>query len=221
MQLFIGFKNKLPKTTFSQFKNNILSIMTNHFVNLVSWKYFIKKPSDKRNIFIDSLSLYFCCRLFGFSTKKISGVYYFHNNIDIENSLFLLSEDNNLFKNNIVLPFWNYIDEISLDNLLIQKIDEYESIVIGISSPKQDCLADLINDLYPEKKIFCLGAAVYTSSNSLISDKFRLNWLTMMLNDFSRFKEKIKITIKEILSIIFISKSREKFREFLKNNNKT
>jgi hypothetical protein len=191
--------------------------MTNHFVNLVSWKYFIKKQSDKRNIFIDSLSLYFCCRLFGFSTKKISGVNYFHNNVDIENSLFLLSEDNDLFKNSIVLPFWNSIDDVSLDDSLIKKIDEYESIVIGISSPKQDYLADLINDLYSEKNIFCLGAAVYTSSNSLISDKFTLNWLTMMLSDFSRFKVKIRITIKELLSIIFISRSRKNFREFFIN----
>lgn len=190
--------------------------MTNHFVNLVSWRYFINKYSDKRNIFIDSLSLYFCCRLFGFSTKKTSGVYFFHNNIDIENSIFLLSEDNNLFKNNIVLPFWKSIDEISLDNLLIQKIEAYESIVIGISSPKQDYLADLINDFYPEKNIFCLGAAVYTSSNNLRSDKMSLNWLSMMLNDFNRFKEKIRITIKEFLLIIFISKSRENFKYFLK-----
>lgn len=191
--------------------------MTNHFVNLVSWRYFIKKYSDKRNIFIDSLSLYFCCRLFGFSTKKTSGVYFFHNNIDIENSIFLLSEGNNLFKNYIVLPFWKSIDEISLDNLLIQKIEAYEYIVIGISSPKQDYLADLINDLYPEKNIFCLGAAVYTSSNNLRSDKLSLNWLSMMLNDFNRFKEKIRITIKEFLLIIFISKSRENFKFFLKN----
>ena len=190
--------------------------MTNHFVNLVSWQYFIKKHSDKRNIFIDSLSLYFCCRLFGFSAKKTSGVYFFHNNIDIENSIFLLSEDNNLFKNNIVLPFWKSTDEISLDNLLIQKIEAYESIVIGISSPKQDYLADLINDFYPEKNIFCLGAAVYTSSNNLRSDKLSLNWLSMMFNDFNRFKEKIRITIKEFLSIIFISKSRENFKYFLK-----
>jgi hypothetical protein len=191
--------------------------MTNHYVNLVSWRYFINKYSDKRNIFIDSLSLYFCCRLFGFSTKKTSGVYFFHNNIDIENSIFLLSEDNSLFKNNIVLPFWKSIDEISLDNLLIQKIEAYESIVIGISSPKQDYLADLINDFYPEKNIFCLGAAVYTSSNNLRSDKLSLNWLSMMLNDFNRFKEKIRITIKEFLLIIFISKSRENFKFFLKN----
>ncbi len=190
--------------------------MTNHFVNLVSWKYFIKKSSSKRNIFIDSLSLWFCCRIFGFSTKKKSGIYFFHKNIDIENSFFLLSKDNNLFKNNIVLPFWKSIDEISLDNSLIKKLESYESIVIGISSPKQDFLADLINNLYPEKNIFCLGAAIYTSSKNLKSDKLGVNWLSMMLNDFSRFKEKIRITIKEFLSIIFISKSRENFKLFLK-----
>lgn len=192
--------------------------MTNHFVNLVSWRYFIKTTiTNKRNIFIDSLSLWFCCRLFGISMKKKSGVWFFHNNIDKENSFFLLSEDNNLLKNNIVLPFWKSINEISLDNLIIQKIEAYESIVIGISSPKQDYLADLINDLYPEKNIFCLGAAVYTSSNSLRSDKLSLNWLSMMLKDFNRFKEKIRITIKEILLIIFTSKSRENFKFFLKN----
>ena len=149
--------------------------------------------------------------------KKKSGVWFFHNNIDLEQSIFLLSEDNNLFKNYIVLPFWKSIDEISLDNLLIQKIEAYESIVIGISSPKQDYLADLINDFYPEKNIFCLGAAVYISSNNLRSDKLSMNWLSMMLNDFNRFKEKIRITIKEFLLIIFISKSRENFKYFLKN----
>lgn len=191
--------------------------MTNHFVNLVSWKYFIKKSSDKRNIFIDSLSLWFCCRLFGFSTDKQSGIYFFHKNIDVENSFFLLSEDNNLFKNSLVLPFWKSIEEISLDNSLIKKLEPYESIVIGISSPKQDFLADLINNIYPEKNIFCLGAAVYTSPKNLKGDKLGVNWLSLMLNDFIRFKEKIRITIKEFLLIIFISKSRTNFKLFLKN----
>ena len=192
--------------------------MTNHFVNLVSWRYFIDNTTtNKRNIFIDSLSLWFCCRLFGVSVKKISGLWFFHNNIDPEQSIFLLSVDNNLYKNSIVLPFWKSIEEISLNNLPIQEMEAYESIVIGISSPKQDYLADLINDLYPEKNIFCLGAAVYTFSNNLVSDKLSLNWLSMMLKDFNRFKVKIRITIKEFLRIIFISNSRENFKIFLKN----
>ena len=193
--------------------------MTNHFVNLVSWRYFIKNKADKRNIFIDSLSLSFCCRLFGVSLKKISGVWFFHNKIDSNQSIFLVSSDKKFFKHQFVLPFWKSIDEISLDKKVVKQIEAFESIVVGISSPKQDRLADLINKLYPEKNIYCLGAAIYTSSNDLKSDKLSLNWLSMLLNDFSRFKEKIKITAKEFLLIIFDEKSRHSFRLFLKNLN--
>ncbi len=189
--------------------------MTFHFVNLVSWKYFYNKSSKNRTIYIDSLSLYLCCRLFRFRTKKMSGINFFHNKLDIKNSFFLLSEDNNSFKNKIVLPNWESLDDINLDNVIMKKIGEHESIVIGISSPKQDYLADLINDLFPKKNIFCLGAAIYTSNNNLTFDKLSLNWLVMMSNDFNRFKVKIIITIKEILSIIFILDSRQNFRMFL------
>ena len=192
--------------------------MTNHFVNLVSWRYFIKTTiNNKRNIFIDSLSLWICCRLFGVSSKKTSGVWFFHNRIDIDNSIFLLSSENKSFKNKVILPFWKSVDEIILDNLLIQQIEAYESIVIGISSPKQDFLADLINNLYPEKHIYCLGAAIYTSSKkNLLSDKFEMNWLIMMLNNFNRFRDKIRITIIEFNLIIFNSTSKDNFKLFLK-----
>ena len=54
--------------------------MVNNFVNLVSWRYFIKKSSKNRTLYIDSLSLYVSCRMFGYSVKKISGVNFFHNN---------------------------------------------------------------------------------------------------------------------------------------------
>tara|TARA_B110000240_G_scaffold197358_1_gene252303 strand:+ start:2285 stop:2863 length:579 start_codon:yes stop_codon:yes gene_type:complete len=191
--------------------------MVNNFVNLVSWRYFIKKSSKNRTLFIDSLSLYVSCRMFGYSVKKISGVNFFHNNINSENSIFLLSEEIKLFKNQITLPFWKSIDNIKLDNLLIQKLKGYDTIIIGISSPKQDYLGDLINDLYPKKNIFCLGAAIYTSSKDLKSDKFLLNWFIMLLKDFRRFRNKISITVKEFSLIIFNSESRANFRAFLNN----
>ena len=202
----------------SIFLKKIINKMTNHFVNLVSWRYFYQNKSSNRKIHIDSFSLYLCCRLFGKFLKKKSGINFFHNNLNIEKSIFLLGDENKFFENKIILPFWESIDDVCIDNLIIKEVEGYESIVIGISSPKQDRLADLINEIYPKKNIFCLGAAIYTAPNSLRGDRLSLNWLVMMLNDFKRFKEKIKITIIEVFSIIFISKSRKSFKQFLKKN---
>jgi hypothetical protein len=191
--------------------------MIYNFVNLVSWRFFIEiKSTNQRTIFVDSLSLLFCCRLFGVKVEKKSGINFFHNNINTDDSIFLIASNNNSFNHKMILPFWKSIDEISISEINTQKLYDYNNIVIGISSPKQDHLAQLINNQFPEKNIFCLGAAIYTSSQSLQSDKISLNWLFMMFRDFKRFKNKMYSTLKELYLINFTSKSKEKFKLFLK-----
>lgn len=131
--------------------------MTYHFVNLVSWKFFSEKVSDRQIIYVDSLSLQFMCLLFGRKIKRISGVSYFNNSLESIEAFYLTTS---VYKSNahFVLPFWRKIEEIVLTNDLILAIKQDSNLVIGISSPKQDKLAELIISRFPDKTVYCLGA---------------------------------------------------------------
>ena len=190
--------------------------MTYHFVNLVSWNFFINKLySHNRNIYIDSVSLSFCCKFFGKKIKRQSGVNFYHTKLPDEKNLYLTSSDDNNLKNIFVLPLWKDFSEIKITNELKNNIRENDNIVIGISSPKQDYLAEKINEIFPEKKIYCLGAAVYTSLKDLHNDKKGLTWLIMMLKDFKRSRIKIVITIRELILILIYRPNRRNFIRFL------
>ena len=190
--------------------------MTYHFVNLVSWRFFSEEISDKQIIHVDSLSLQFMCFLFGRRVKRISGVHYFNNSFESLEAFYLTSS---AYKSNAhyVLPFWQKIDEIVLTNDLILTIKQNANIVIGISSPKQDKLAELIISRFPEKTVYCLGAAIYTNDKANWYDRYGLSWFFLMLRDRRRFVTKISLTLISAGKTLFIPRERKAFKKFLQN----
>jgi len=190
--------------------------MTYHFVNLVSWKFFSENVSDRQIIKVDSLSLQFMCFLFGRRVKRISGVHYFNNSIESFEVFYLTSS---IYKSNsyFVLPFWRKIEDIELTDDLIFAIKQNEKLVIGISSPKQDKLAELIISRFPDKAVYCLGAAIYTNDKANWYDRHGLSWLFLMIQDWRRFVTKISLTLISAGRILFISSERNAFKKFLQN----
>jgi hypothetical protein len=190
--------------------------MIYHFVNLVSWKSVSLLNNDYSKIFYDSISFIFISRLFGIKLQRNSGVGYFLNNFEVlQKSLFLVSEKSNLERNEIELPFWNKLNDIYLDEDLLKRINNFDSIVIGISSPKQDYLATLIIHEYPEKNIYCLGAAIYSSNNKkLIFDRIGFSFLYFIFSNPIRTLNKIYSTVKEFLLLIFTNRKKD-FIQFI------
>ena len=188
--------------------------MTYHFVNIITWEYFYDKNLNNPSIMVDGFLLKLTCAFFGVKTKKRSGLNFFHDSID-NSSSFLLPSPVHGFKDFFVLPFWKEEKDICITEELREFIRYKTNIVIGISGPKQDHLANLIDIEFPDKKIYCLGAAITTQR---LSSK---EWLiftlsTMFFNDPIRTVSKLKLSLFEIIDMIFSQNKRNNFKLFIK-----
>lgn len=192
--------------------------MTIHFVNLVSWSYFIDKDLNDSIIFADSISFCLVARLVGLNLKQISGVSSAKQICEKNSTGYLLSQEKSI-SNSFILPFWKDINQISLDNELLNFISKYENIVISISSPKQDKLAMLINKTQLNKNIFCLGAAVNVNKSVSYFEYFNLMWLGFLFTNPIRTFNKIYLTIQSIISILTNDDIKLKFINVAKNIN--
>lgn len=137
--------------------------MTHHFVNILTWEYFIEKVG-KRDINIDGFLLKVLIYVVtGLRVQKKSGLNFAHENLgQINEPVYLLAKPIETDHEMIILPFYDNLEDIKLNDKLLNTLGSYKNVVIGISSPKQDFLAELILDSYPDKNIYCLGAALYT-----------------------------------------------------------
>ena len=189
--------------------------MTIHFVNIVSWKYFSNLEHSNRHIFIDGFILVNILKLFGFKTKKVSGIVYYQK-MDKSNVGFILKSDNGL-KDTLPCPFWDSINDVVLTNEISNFVSKYDKIIVGISAPKQDKLAIILNDKFPNKEFYCLGAALYTKPINL-SESILNTWFSNLFVDPKRTLIKLFLSLKEVLFLISDSKHRKLFRNFIVNN---
>lgn len=187
--------------------------MTHHYVNLLTWETFlemsenVEKSAYSANV--DSISLRLMLKLVGVSKQRISGFAAFQER---DSTIHLLAYDYEKLVPSMVLPYWKRIEDIRIDSDFIKRIECYENVYIGISGPKHDALAFELNKFFPEKNIFCFGAAMYTDST--LFDKYGLNWIYMLIVAPRRTLNKLKITFSEIFSILFNKEKRLKLRRF-------
>lgn len=188
--------------------------MTYHFINLVSWGYFDYLSQNQKR-YLDSFSIRLLAFLFGVKSKKVSGVSYYHDNrTRLNEALYLVSKTNHFHKHQLELPYWEDEHSVEITDGLREEIKNFQKLVIGISSPKQDALAIQIQNEFPQKEIYCLGAAVYTDLSSK-----RLNigflWISFLFSSPKRTMYKLKDTFYEFFSILFNLKKRKQFKLFL------
>ena len=174
----------------------------------------MSSTGSKTKLHIDSLTLGWMCKLFGKTIERNSGVHFFSQYKRKGHSLFLTAGE---FEGGhfITLPYWENLDDICLNDYLTEEISLFNEIVIGISSPKQDRLAHLIQKKFPDKKIFCLGAAIYTNATASKYDSLGLSWLFLLRKDGKRFWIKISQTFISAFRIILLKSERKDFRDFL------
>ena len=161
--------------------------------------------------------------LFIFKKNKfnfLSGVDFYRHNHFPESSIFLTANRFNCEFPCVVLPFWDSPDSIKMNDKIRNEISSYDNVVLGISSPKQDMLADLIINEFPNKNVYCLGAAIYSKKAVKSLSTIKLTWLAFLITDFNRTVNKLLLTIKNIIDIIFKPSHRLMFRDFINLLNK-
>lgn len=161
--------------------------MTFHFVNILTWEFFTENRSEGLIIYVDGFLLQLALFLTtGKWIKKKSGLNYYHNHQWSESTLFLTSDGVQGFKNELSLPVWDDATSLNISTSFLESISKFENIVIGISSPKQDFLALKIAREYPDIRLYCLGAALYTK-RVLNSENVFVTMATMLFNNPRRF----------------------------------
>ena len=191
--------------------------MVHHFVNLVSWSYFVRDRTIDSRISLDSISIVVISRLFGYRIKRMSGFQFYSRHFREENTIYLTAYFLPGKESQIVLPKWEYSSDIELDKS-IKRIECFNNVVIGISSPKQDILGSILAKEFPLKNIYCLGAALYTEPNHTKLDKYFLNWLMLLFIQPRRTFKKIYLTIVAAVCLAINRNQRKKFRKFLYQN---
>jgi len=188
--------------------------MTIHFSNILTFRYF-QEAKMKRKIYVDGFLLQLA--LFFVTLKwynKKSGLNY-HDEMRHESNYYLLASDSSKYGRFSMLPFWNSLDDICIESELLDQIKNDNNIIIGISSPKQDFLAELLNAIYPEKNFYCLGAAVYTKP-LYRSEMMFVTLGTMLISSPKRTAVKVKESIYSFAKAVTIDRSQvKKFASYL------
>ena len=191
--------------------------MTHHFVNLVSWRFFVDKDSEDMIINIDSVSLKLLITLFTKqSVRRNPGVRAILDFRRRQKDYFWLTARPTEGLENQYSLRRNIVDS-DFDSVVKRCADSSaKAIIIGISSPKQDRLARYLNLKLGTLDIYCFGAAVYSQSSvEGLFDRLGVSWLSMLIKSPSRTLGKIKVTIKEIGKICLITRDRKLFKLFI------
>jgi hypothetical protein len=122
--------------------------------------------------------------------KKESGLNFYHNKKWNRKTIFLTTDGKVGFDNEIALPLWDNLEQLTLPKKQLEFINKFDKIVIGISSPKQDLLGIHLSQENMESEIYCLGAAIY-SSRLINSETVFVTLITMFLNNPRRVLTKL------------------------------
>ncbi|MDA8751056.1 WecB/TagA/CpsF family glycosyltransferase [Planktomarina temperata] len=199
-----------------------------HYLALIGWKKISNlKLTSNTTIFADSLSLYFLIKLFHGTISYLPGAK-FLKTVDIQDDKYVILSPYflNQFekeKQYILEAFDGrpYVSEKL--NLWLKQIPIKSVLLLAISSPKQNILANEIAKSFPFE-IHCLGAAILEKNTSkffLIKSAtgHGVEWFARMLLNPKRFFIKTSLILREVAALAFSSQLRKDFEAFAKENN--
>lgn len=202
--------------------------MIHHYVNLVMWqKLYQSRNTSNEVFFCDSITFYYAARILGFQFKRCPGTQIVSELLKLSRTkrmLLLVSEECSFNANVAVHVLPQFDTHVYLEEELRKKIQlqEPEYILIGISSPKQNLFARLIQKEFNDVKIYCLGAAlresIIGSQSSKVTSRLGLEWLRFFFISPARSIVKLVLTLVSIVQLVFNKKYRKDFREFCSHN---
>lgn len=195
-----------------------------HFPNLVCWYDVYKNyKSGEDIIFLDSISCFLLGVFFGvkgtyFSGPEVANLLYRKKSINL---FFLLPDDIKVIddKKKMILPFKDNFegDKDLLEFIKLIPANSY--VVIGVSSPKQNILAQYLCKIRADLKYFCLGAAVkqtwdYKHANTFFRGT-GLQWLEFIFFQPKRTLTKIYLTLRQAMYVVISKSKRNSYKEFV------
>lgn len=200
--------------------------MIHHFPNLVCWEDIYQIYDKNRDqLYLDSITCYALGILLGVKGNYFSGTEMAHNlsKKSSRDFYFLLSEEICDIEETkkLVLPFKeDFIGDKSVLKF-INSIPLNGNIIIGISSPKQNVLANYLYSIRSDLEYLCLGAAV-TQTWGPKGGNTRLRgtgfqWVEFLLFQPKRTIKKQMRTLAEIYKILFSNERIRLYKEFVVN----
>lgn len=198
--------------------------MINHFPNFVCWKEIYQIYDESRDIlYLDSISCFVLGLVVGVNGNYFSGpeMAYKLAKKPLGDFYFLLSEEIEDIEKakKLVLPFKESFtgDKTVLD--FINSVPVNGTVVLGISSPKQNVLANYLFSSRPDLEYFCLGAAVKQTwgvkgGNTRLRGT-GLQWLEFLLFQPKRTLGKQAKTLVEAFTMLCSPRRIKLFREFV------
>jgi hypothetical protein len=193
-----------------------------HFVNLVSLRYHVENQCESNVYYVDSISLSVVLKLMRIQHSRRSGVG-FYSNETFDDAFYFLAYDSGVHENYTVVP---WLEESAIERYASEFIDNndiqhFKSVVIGISSPKQDILGRCLTQVFTGE-IYCLGAAIQYRDSMLVdfSDIVGLTWLLMFLRSPYRTMNKIVKTITQLIPIVVSKNYRKEINKMNFQNQK-
>jgi hypothetical protein len=161
--------------------------MIYHHLNIPSLTYFLKIDILEQTFFVDSLSLRLVCLILGLDKPRVPGSIHLKGLLEDPQSSVFLTAYSSGFENEIILPFFKTFEDIENynwhsfakpmgDNPLITKC------FLGVSSPKQNLIAQKLQKILPNIDYFCIGAI---ADNRVIENGFILKFLSKYNVEFA------------------------------------
>lgn len=190
-----------------------------HFVPLYSWESYISKINDGEVFFADSLSIQIAIFLIMRKwIKRNPGSYQLSKiipNKDI--SIFITSEEYPNVDINMIVAPKNINNPEEYARSILNKIDDFENLYIGISSPKQNLIAKEILKNNSKINVYAIGAIVddfCLKKNKIpkIVNKIYLEWFFRALKNPFRFFKKISQIAITFSQLFLNGKKRNEFK---------
>lgn len=199
-----------------------------HYTNLVCWERIYEMyQAGEDKIYVDSISLYLlakmCNKKLVYKPATTEVFRLISNSSEMENAYFLTARriDEIPDQRQSELPKDLKIVDSEKISSIIQDLQHGASVYIGISSPKQNSLAQRLLCKRDDIKFYCVGAALeygFKLSKSNSTSKLSssgLEWVKFLIVTPRRTIRKLFLTIVETVKILFSNKRRLTFKKFL------
>lgn len=187
--------------------------MVYHYINLVDWEQFINFDKKHNRYLVDSRSLALLMSILSKSFEYLPGIIACPKQIsNNEKNLFLLlpSQIDTSWPN-LILPEIQIEDIPEFARKLVGSLPKNKTLMLGISSPKQNLLAIELQKLGYSGDIHCFGAALLPSLSETTELVSRWHILFFLKHHPRRTLFKMLKTIKGSLRLIIHSQDRNKF----------
>lgn len=193
--------------------------MVFHYVPLYSWESYVSKVNDGEVFFADSLSIQIAIFLIMKKwIKRNPGSNQLSKIIPSKDtSIFITSQEYLNVNINMIVAPKNIYNPEEYARSILDKLDNFENLYIGISSPKQNLIAKEILENNSEINVYAIGAIVddfCLKKNKIpkIVNKVYLEWLFRAFKNPFRFLKKISQILITFNQLFFNGKKRNEFK---------